>query len=344
MLSARLLAVVVAAAASLTAMTASAQDEPVGAPAPAAAPKSPAAIGLAPLPSSSNATIPVPAWPRGSHPDDVVVMNDGGMARGVVIEMLPKVQVSVRLSDGRTMIIPWDRVHHVEQGTSPATPAAPAPAPVVSVPAAPTASARVTGTANVHLDGAGAKLERERAGQWVAVCSAPCDQSLALDAFYRIGGDGIRSSKPFRLLAKDGDRLTITADVSTTTAFGVGITLASVGAAVGTISYYGLLLASAHGSGYSRHSNDAAVGGFALAMLGSAGIGTIGLVMTIANEKSGVKQSIGGASAGTASVSPAKMRASEPDRIPSWTSMGSAAPEHRGTPMALTVPLLGGRF
>jgi hypothetical protein len=330
MLSARALAVALVAAGSLMTMTASAQDN-----APTTA--------LPPLPGTSAATIPVPAWPRAPHQDDVVVMNDGGMARGAVIEMLPKDHVAVRLSDGRTMIIPWDRVHHVEQGA----PLAQATQPAAAV-AAPSVtshdSPRTTGVVNVHLEGAGAKLEREQAGQWVAVCSAPCDQRLDLDAFYRIGGDGVRSSKPFRLLAKDGDRLTLTADVSTTTAFGVGITLATVGAVVGTLSYYGIVLASAPTSSYMRESNDAVVGGFALAMLGSAGIGTAGLVMTVANEKSGVKQSIDGAPLGVAAASPAKTRASEPDRIPAWTSMGSAVPERRGGPVAMTFPLLGGRF
>jgi hypothetical protein len=331
MLSARCLAAALGAAVSLLAASASAQD----------APKSPASIGLAPLPTTTAATIPVPAWPSAPHQDDVVVMNDGGMARGAVIEMLPKDHVSVRLSDGRTMIIPWDRVHHVEQGAPLAQPAAPT---IVSAPAAPAASPKVTGSAFVHLEGAGAKLERERAGQWVPVCGVPCDQSLELDAFYRIGGDGVRSSKPFRLLAKNGDRLNLTADVSTTTAFGVGITLASLGAVVGTLSYYGLVIASSGGSRYSSHRDDGAVGFFALTMLGSAGVGTVGLVMTVANEKSGVKQAVGAEAHARSSSDKASARVSEPDRIPAWTSMGSAAPEQRGAPIALSVPLLGGRF
>ncbi|MDB4998785.1 MAG: hypothetical protein JWM74_6217, partial [Myxococcaceae bacterium] len=253
--------------------------------------------------------------------------------------MLPKDHVSVRLSDGRTMIIPWDRVHHVEQGAPLAQPAA-APAPIARV-AAPDASPTVTGSAFVHLEGAGARLERERAGQWVGVCNVPCDRSLELDAFYRIGGSGVRNSKPFRLLAKDGDRLNLTADVSTTTAFGIGITLATVSAIVGTISYYGLVIASSSGSSYSGHRNDGAVGLFALTMLGSAGVGTAGLVMTVVNEKSGVKQSVGTSSGVASSTKP---RASEPDRIPAWTSMGSAAPAQRGAPIAMSVPLLGGTF
>jgi hypothetical protein len=334
MLSGRCLAAALGAAATLFAVPAAAQDaEPVAPGEAAAAPSSPA---------PSAATIPVPAWPRAPHQDDIVVMNDGGMGRGAVIEILPKDHVSVRLADGRTMIIPWDRVHHIEQGAPLAQPVA-VPVAQPAVVARPAASPPVTGSAHVHLDGGG-KLERERAGQWIAVCSAPCDQTLDLDAFYRIGGDGVRNSKPFRLLAKNGDHLTLTADVSTTTAFGIGITLASLSAVVGTVSYYGLVLASAQGTGYSRRNNDTAVGGFALAMLGSAGVGTAGLIMTVANEKSSVKQSVRGASSGTASASPAKARASEPDRMPAWTSMGSAAPEHRGAPIAMTVPLLGGRF
>ena len=337
MLRARVLASSLGAAISLLAVTASAQQAPS---APVAAPKSPASIGLPPLPITTAATIPVPAWPSAPHQDDVVVMNDGGMARGAVIEMLPKDHVSVRLSDGRTMIIPWDRVHHVEQGAPLAQPAV-AP-PVARTPAAPAASPEVTGSAFVHLEGAGAKLERERAGQWIVVCGPPCDQSLELDAFYRIGGDGVRNSKPFRLLAKDGDHLTLTADVSSTTAFGVGITLASIGAAIGTLSYYGLVLAGSSGSSYGSHRNDGAIGVFALTMLGSAGVGTAGLIMTVANEKSHVKQAVG-SSTGVASSS-TKSRASEPDRIPAWASMGSAVPEQRGAPIAMSVPLVGGRF
>ncbi len=329
MLCARALGAALGAAVSLLAVTASAQDP-----------------ALPALPPATAATIPVPAWPSAPHEDDVVVMNDGGMARGAVIEMLPKDHVSVRLSDGRTMIIPWDRVHHVEQGAPLVQPVAltPAPAPRVSAPAAPASSPEPTGTAYVHLEGAGAVLERERAGQWVPVCGVPCDRPLELDAFYRVGGHGVRNSKPFRLLAKDGDRIDITANVSTTTAFGIGITLATLGAVVGTISYCGLAASSAMSNNY-KHGGHEAAATFGIAMLASAGVGTAGLVMTIANEKTGVKQSVGARrNGGSSSDQKVTARVSEPDRLPAWTSMGSTVPEHRGAPIAMSIPLLGGRF
>ncbi|HEY1958331.1 MAG TPA: hypothetical protein VGH28_22095 [Polyangiaceae bacterium] len=55
-------------------------------------------------------------------------------------------------------------------------------------------------TVRVHVDGdPRAVLETRYDGPWAAICNAPCDIRVPLDASYRINGDGIQQSKKFSL-------------------------------------------------------------------------------------------------------------------------------------------------
>jgi len=55
-------------------------------------------------------------------------------------------------------------------------------------------------TVRVHVDGdPHAVLEIDDGGTWAAVCNAPCDQRVPLDAHYRINGEGIQQSKKLSL-------------------------------------------------------------------------------------------------------------------------------------------------
>ncbi|MGH7283896.1 MAG: hypothetical protein ACRELY_20415, partial [Polyangiaceae bacterium] len=71
-------------------------------------------------PPASTPQVPVPAWTGTAGAEDVVVLKDGGAIRGLVMEVLPGDHVSVRMADGRTAIVPWVLIHHIEEAAHPA--------------------------------------------------------------------------------------------------------------------------------------------------------------------------------------------------------------------------------
>jgi len=93
------------------------------------------------------------------------------------------------------------------------------------------APARAAGpTAVVHID-ASSRVVLERvddAGDTAVVCRAPCDVALAIGERYRINGDGIRPSSPFRLAGQDGARVVITPDLARSRSFVTGVVLTSL--------------------------------------------------------------------------------------------------------------------
>lgn len=93
------------------------------------------------------------------------------------------------------------------------------------------APARAAGpTAVVHVD-ASSRVVLERVdddGDTAVVCHAPCDVALAIGERYRINGDGIRPSSPFRLAGRDGARVVITPDLARSRSFVTGVVLTSL--------------------------------------------------------------------------------------------------------------------
>ncbi len=232
-------------------------------------------------------TVPVPAWPLAEDGEDVVLLKNGGMVRGYLEELLPGERARIRLVSGEVSVIPWARIDHVEQGKGPIRPA---PAIVTlgapsSVPPPP-----VTGTATVHLDGAAGVTVFQQAGSdWHPVCVAPCDRALALDGYYRLGGEGVRPSKIFRLLAKPGERLVLTVEASSETAHGLGIVLVTTSGIAASIAYLGFVASIGNDSSYRHDSNESAWGA---TLLGSGVLAVVGVGLLVANDHTALGQRV----------------------------------------------------
>lgn len=99
--------------------------------------------------------------------------------------------------------------------------AAPTPAPT---------PAEVT----VVLEGADhARLEQMTAdGRWQTMCYAPCGSRLATAGEVRIAGEGLKSSQPFRLSARNRDRVVLQVSAATSEGTAAGVVLVSVGPAL----------------------------------------------------------------------------------------------------------------
>jgi hypothetical protein len=125
--------------------------------------------------------------------------------------------------------------HFVALASSRAAFAQTAPAPAPSAPGLPAPSEAAPAPVFVHLEGSPvAELQQDKYGDhrhWETVCSAPCDRTLPSAFSYRIAGDGIRNSRVFSLHAESGDRENLTIDESSSSAFVVGIVVASLGGA-----------------------------------------------------------------------------------------------------------------
>lgn len=191
-------------------------------------------------------------------------------------------------------------------------------------PARPAAAVFVTIDASSDV-----VLERLRGSEWVIVCTGTCGETLPLDGYYRINGDGIRDSKPFRLEGEPGDRLVLSATTGSAGIYDAGIVLTVTGglglATAGWILYYELL------NSIDDHYGDAERGmNFGLGLgAASAVVTTVGIVLIAGNPPSTATQHIGGRET--------KVVASPP--APTWRER-----EYRGLPSASTVPIFSGTF
>ena len=237
-------------------------------------------------------TLATPALAQQSG--DTVVLKDGGMVKGTLTEMLPGDHATVQLPSGQTATIRWDVIHHIERGgvTVQTTPAPAAPAVV------PPAPAPDTGKAVVHIEAEPEViLERQSSGQWVGMCNAPCDQEMALDANYRIGGDGVRRSGTFRLAGKNGDHVFINVSTASKSGFVGGIVLISVGAPAFLIGGLVLLVVAAiDATPGAGDTGSAKIIGWSMFGGGAAAV-VLGIVLLSTNGHTSMDQSIDNARA-----------------------------------------------
>ncbi len=235
---------------------------------------------------------------------DTVVLHDGGMLKGNLIEVLPGDHATLQLANGQSARIRWDVIDHIIRNGVPlntaqaqpqATPTASTPAPVE------------TGRVWVHIEGGdGVDLEsiitnaapagKRVSNGWATMCTAPCDQEVPLAGSYRLAGDGIRASRTFKLAGKAGDKVYIQADPASRGGFVGGIVLISVGAPVLVIGAFvelvvGVINAASRVDGSYTDTSGAQIVGLSMMGLGVAGIIT-GIVLVAGNGSTKLDQTI----------------------------------------------------
>ncbi len=299
-------------------------------------PSQPVPYAVAPTPPPLPAPAPVNVTNAvGATGDDVVVLKDGGMIRGTLLEVIPNDHATVQLATGQSARVQWDHIERIERGA--------AAAPRVAAPEGAPVARRAAPSARVHIESdRPATLERhEGAKAWVAACSAPCDADLPLDAEYRIVGDGIRKSSPFRLAANDGGRVTLDVNAATKGGFAGGIVLTSLGPIVMLVGAVVVAIGEAdkslqtdfNGSGSTSSSGSSTITtGWVTVAVGA--VATVGGILMIAgNSRSSVAQSRDDGRRDSA-------RADAWKRLPTWHEEANAL----ASPKTALVPLFTGKF
>lgn len=255
-------------------------------PVPIAAPP-PLPVGTAP---GANAAPPPQTGP------DAVYLKDGGMIRGTIIEVIPGNHASVQLADGRIATIRWDMVDHIDRGTAKPPTATPVALPPAATPPPPATMA------TVHIDGDGEViLEQQVAGgqwaggEWRDVCQSPCDVSLPTNLMYRIGGPGVRASRPFSIQAHDG-KAVLEVHAASSGARGGGIALVIIGPIAILVGGMVALVGAAEnascdliGGGTCSSGSGLVAGGLVTLAVGIAGT-IVGGVLIGTNSSSKVQQ------------------------------------------------------
>lgn len=281
--------------------------------APAAAP--PAARAVAP-------SIPNPAWPACG--DDTVVLHDGGMVRGIIAELIPRSQVTLKLATGKVVTVPWSEVHHIEQGG----------------PIGRTCDAGGSGpnTSSGPLDDAGSLtlvvsepglvLEEQDGTEWREVCTSPCSPVVPRNGFYRISGSGIQTSSSFRALGSPGSRVQLRVKAGHSAVLGLGILSVTVGGLAACIGYVALPLQTSSYRGDVHWP-------LPTMLIGGAGA-ILGAVLIESNIKTKIGQEAGAPEAGPQGEGHPAVR------VPFKEARAFSPTE--GQRPAFTVPLLSGHF
>jgi hypothetical protein len=320
-----------------------------------AAPQKAWAQGPAPVPY---ATPPEPVPYAGSAPpaagassvqrapqawQDTIVMKNGGLLRGTIIDAIPDAQARIQLATGEIATVQWGAIERIERGTmAPRLPPLPAPA-AAAQPEEPSV------TVWVHLEGSdGARLERlekdpDGGDTWTPACEAPCDTEVPLSADYRIAnGNGMRQSAVFHLHGQAGDHLTLTLSGGSKGWLVTGIVVTSVSGLVMLVGSVVALAGSASTSsncGFGdgcTHSNPnaglAAAGWLTLLVGAAAAAG--GIVLIVHNARTGVAVDVTGAQS-------ARVQGDAWAHVPTWHEPSAA---DRALPPVLAGPIWSGRF
>jgi hypothetical protein len=256
---------------------------------------------------------------------DLVYLTGGGVLRGAVVDVVPGVEVRVRLADQEVVGVAQREIHYwIRPGSLPAEgPAAP---PARSANLKPDEPATL-----VHLDGWLARLQLDSTGrgQWTDVCSSPCDMTVPTNASYRVVGDGVKSSGRFALHPGPDDRAMLTVHGASRPEFTAGILSIAVGTPVSFVVALtaGLSETISGPSGTSTTIMDAA-------FVGSAAFAVAGLVLVLTNWTTKVTQD----PAAPASVVP-PLGSGWP-RSSAWLS----PTEQAVSPPMIGLPVLAGRF
>jgi len=253
-------------------------------------------VGAAPAPFQPLPSQPVAPPGVAVTGGDVVILKGGGMLRGRLVEVIPNDHATIALSTGQNAIIEWSRIERIEQA-----PAGYAPG---QAPAAPPLPPPPAGRVWVHIE-SDRELLVEGLGHesgWQHMCSSPCDMELPLDLEYRLLGDGVRPSQPFRLQALAGQHEVIDVTAASKGGYVGGVTLVGIGSVLiglGLIVLaFGALQNSVGGTcpdgistGCGSPGNGTEAVGGIMALVGAAGL-VGGIVLTVNNSRTSAKQSI----------------------------------------------------
>jgi hypothetical protein len=162
---------------------------------------------------------------------DVVILRNGGMIRGTLIELIPNDHATVQMANGQSAIIQWGEIHHIERGM----PAPPPPPAVYPQPGLPPAAPKILSgpAAFVHIESTRPVQvlysNSKTAFDWDPVCESPCDAQLPIEGSYKIRGSGMVTSSEFRLSAQPGQRVVLHVSPGAKSGIVWGSVLAGVG-------------------------------------------------------------------------------------------------------------------
>lgn len=253
-------------------------------------------VQVAPAPGPG----PAPAAAGGTA--DTVVLKNGGMIRGTLVEVLPNDHATVQLPSGQSAIVQWSEIHHIERGAAPAA-ATGTPAAATPIQKMPNSTAPMSGpTVLVHIETSRPiTLDRRNPGEdqpWVTACESPCDVQLPLNNDYRIVGEGIWASSEFELEGSAGQRVVVKVAPATRLTRTAGIVVAGAGLLAIIIGVYVVAIAAA-ASCTSFNSNGSCAsdtgGGVAIGvvlMLGGLVTMAVGGIIILANWRTGESQEV----------------------------------------------------
>jgi hypothetical protein len=256
---------------------------------------------------------------------DSIVLKNGGLYRGTVIDVVPGDHARIRLDTGEVTEVPWIDIDHVDE-----TPTAPPPPPLSPPP--PPAEKWAKSRVFVHMSASSdVALERGGSDGWAPVCLAPCDDWLPTDAGYRIGGSGIRESRVFALSDTHGDHVGLDVDAASNAAFVGGIVAGTVGYVMASVGTALLLIGTSTNADCSGDptpsatctssgSGDGTVIAGAIVLGIGVVVGTVGTIVFASNIRSTARRSRG--STEGAPPSPTALR------VPTWRE----APSRTVTP------------
>lgn len=257
---------------------------------------------------------------------DSLTLQDGTVVTGTFTEFVPNNRVTV-LSGGESKTFQWNLVRKASHDGKVVAENQQAPAPQVVVvqpapqqqvvvvqgqaPAQAAPQAALEDQVVVHLEADEDTVlemqDRSDRETFTPVCHTPCDKSLPLDRMYRVSGDGIKSSRAFKLAGSNGKTVVLDVNPGRKGAFVGGIVMTSVG----PVALITGLLVYAAGSitiyGGSVNSSARTTGG--ILMLAGAAVTAVGIPLLVSNARTKVTQDVG---------SPARSRDDGKLRLPEW--------------------------
>lgn len=267
------------------------------------------------LPGLAFAADPAKAGP------DQLTLQDGTVVTGTFSEFIPNNRVTV-LVNGESKTYQWSfmrKATHDGKVVAENQPQAALPPPVVVVQPQPqqqvvvvqgqtgaqaAPQAALEESVLVHMEGdSDAVLEmqdRKETNAFSPVCNSPCNKVLPLDRMYRITGDGMKDSRPFKLSGSAGQAVSLDVNPGRRGAFAGGIVMTVLGPITlltGSLVYLvgaaqsSLVYSSSSGFRTSGDGSGLKVTGGIL-MIAGAALTAVGIPLIVSNARTKVTQDV----------------------------------------------------